>query len=489
MEIIDREPVTADAGKDKGEGIRVFAGTNTSPDEAAISRLKVVSRLPFLAAPVVALADLHWKPGQETPSSTASATEGEIVPTLSSSSQNCGMAFVRTPLHLGDAGDVAFLDRLMTALRDEIPRSREQPVITRDEALRFAVGGAPAVAERYGIDPAAIAGIEQGGTLFAGGEVDRAAVLDALDEETLERGRISFAYIGGGNHFLEVQVVEDIIDSEAAAALGIERGGIVLMYHTGSERVGHDLGGLYGVRWKDTSNRRRKYFFRKIPLHLRGVKSPADLTRRWRYFFSGKPYTAVPADSTEGRRLLVSLRAAGNYGYANRAAVFDLILRAARRVTGTSADGWRILADLSHNVIARERIAGRDLWVHRHNAVRLRPPSDFAEGSFERRFGQLTLLPGTNRTSSYLILSREGIAATLNSADHGAGRTVERFAEAGLSRSRPEDVTLKYTYGAPGPERILHLSDEGVDEVVTVLRNANAAAPMIRTRPLAVLKG
>ena len=407
--------------------VRLFNGGKTPPEGAALDRLKTVSALPFVVAPVIGLADLHWKEGQETPSSTATATEGEIVLTFSSSSQNCGMTFLKTPLRVEDLGDEPALTRLMTALREAIPRSRREPVVTRDEALRFVAGGAAEVGARYGIDPAILSGFEDRGSLFADGGVDRSEILHALDEECLERGRYSFAYIGAGNHFLEIQAVEEVIDTAAAGAFGIEPGSIVIMFHTGSERLGHDLGGLYAVRWKDTSHRRRKYFFRKIPLHLRGVKGPAAFARRWRYHFSSRVYNPVPADTPEGRRLLVSIKAAGNYGYANRAAVLDLILRAARRVTGRRDGGWSVVADLSHNIIARERIGGRDLWVHRHNAVRLRPPSDFPEGSLYRKIGQPSMLPGTNRSSSYLLLSREGTACTLNSADHGAGCTVDRF--------------------------------------------------------------
>jgi tRNA-splicing ligase RtcB len=99
------------------------------------------------------------------------------------------------------------------------------------------------------------------------------------------------------------------------------------------------------------------------------------------------------------------------------------------------------------------------------------------------------MLPGTNRTSSYLMLSREGAATTLHSADHGAGRTVERFEEMGLSHPRRDRRTLKFTYGSVIPEVLVHSSDEGVDEVVSLLGRAGIAVPALRMRPLAVLKG
>jgi RNA-splicing ligase RtcB len=439
---------------------------------------------------MVALGDVHWKARMETPSSTATATSGEIVLGLSSSAQNCGMMVVRTPLTRDEADTRAFLARLMTALRDQIPRSRTEPIITRDEALLFAGGGAAAAARRYGLDNGVVSAIEEGGSLFGDGGVDRGELLEAIDEKSLEKGRYSFAFIGGGNHFLEVQAVEEILHPEACRELGITEGQILIMFHTGSERFGSDLGRLYAVRIKTSSNKRRKYFFRKIPLHLfRGRPGPATMARRVRYHFSKNPYIPVPADSSEGRRLLLTLKAAGNYGYANRVAVLDLILRAMRTASGRREGGYGVIADLSHNVIAQERINGEDLWIHRHNSVRLRPPSEFEEDSLYRRIGQPAMLPGANRSSSYLILSREGAASTLNSADHGAGRSVEIFEERGWCRPRPDRQTMKFTYQSAHPELLTHVTDEGIDEVISVLKTNDVAAPAARLRPLAVLKG
>ncbi len=472
------------------ESVRLFAGEGSAPEPAALQRLRAVAALPYVERPVVALPDLHWKERMESPSSTATATSDRIVLSFSSPSQNCGMTLLRTPLDAEEVASDSFLPRLMNALREKIPRSRKYPIVTRDEALRLALGGAVEAVAQYGLDPELVAGVENRGSLFEVGEVDRKRLLDAVDAECLQRGRYSFAFIGGGNHFLEVQVVEEVLAPEACELLGLGAGRIVVMYHTGSERFGHDLGRLYAVRLKTSRRRRRKYFIRKIPLHLtRGAPRPWRIARRWRYHFSRDQYVPIPADSEEGRRLVVSLKAAGNYGYANRIAVLDLIQRAIRKATGRCDEGYRILADLSHNVIGRERIGDRDLWVHRHNAVRLRPPSDWPEESPYRKIGQPSMLPGTNRCSSYVILSREGAAAALNSADHGAGRSVERFQEVGLCREIPGRETLKYTYRSEGPEVLTHVSDEGVDEVVAVLESAGIAAPAARLRPLAVLKG
>jgi len=479
-------PHLVDGGR--GRGVRVYAGPNSSPEPSVLQRLLWVSRLPWVAEPVVALPDLHWKDRLETPSSTAIATESDIVLSFSSPSQNCGMNLLSTPMHASDLSD-RFLDGLMDALRETVPRRRRNPAITRDEVIEFCIGGAPAAARRYDVDPSLCRVMESGGNTLAGHEPSRDQFNGAVDRKSVELGRYSFAYIGGGNHFLELQVVSEVIDPVACGVMGLSEGQLVAMFHTGSERLGHDLGRLYSWRRKTDPRRRRKLFWRKMKLHMmRNVTGLADIRRRWGYHFKREEYVAVPAESPDGERLRLTLDVASNYGYANRIAVTGMIQNAFRRATGSRDLTLGIIADLSHNTIARERIGGRDLWVHRHNAARTVGPSGLPDDHPYRSIGQPVMVPGTNRTSSFVVVGRDGAVASLHSVDHGAGRTVERFEAAGLLSARADRVTRKYTYASAAPELLPHLSDEAVDEVMSVAASGDVALPAARLRPVAVLK-
>ena len=471
----------------QGRGVRVYAGPRSQPEPAALQRLLYISRLPWVAEPVVSLPDLHWKARLETPSSSAVATATDIVMSFSSPSQNCGMNLLTTPLGEADLSD-GLLDALMDSLRAKLPRRRRNAALTRDEVLEYVRKGAPAAAHRFGMDPAACATMEAGGNTLAGKVPSKREVSSVVDEQSLEMGRFSFAYIGGGNHFLELQVVTQIMDAEACRVMGLHEGQLVAMFHTGSERLGHDLGRLYSWRSKTEPSRRRKLFWRKVALHLmRDVGGVADLRRRWEYHFSRQDYVAVPADSREGKRLRLTLKLAANYGYANRLAVTGLIQEAFRASLGRRELTLGLVADLSHNTIMREQIAGKDLWVHRHNAARTVGPAGLPEGHPYRAIGQPVMVPGTNRTSSFVVVGRDGSESSLYSVDHGAGRTVERFEEAGLLSPRP-GTTRKYTYGSPTPELLPYLSDEAVEEVMSVAIAGNIASPAARLRPVAVLK-
>jgi RNA-splicing ligase RtcB len=284
-------------------------------------------------------------------------------------------------------------------------------------------------------------------------------------------------------------VVEEVIDPEACRVMGLEAGRAVAMFHTGSERLGHDLGRLWSWRRKTDPRRRRRLFWRKVALHFtRDVRGPGDLRRRWAHHFGRRGHVAVPADSRDGRRLGLSLGIAANYGYANRAAVAGLIQQAFRRWSGSRGLALEVVADLSHNTIQRERIDGEDLWIHRHNAARSAGPSHLDADHPYRAIGQPVMIPGTNRTSSYVVVGRDGSAGSLHSVDHGAGRTVERFAAAGLLRERSGRTTRKYGYDSPGPEILPHLTDEGIEDVIAVVERAGIASPAARLRPVAVLK-
>ncbi|HET9482073.1 MAG TPA: RtcB family protein [Candidatus Polarisedimenticolia bacterium] len=471
-----------------GRGVLVYAGPNTAPEPSVLQRLLTISKLPWVAAPVIALPDLHWKERLETPSSTAVATESDIVMSFSSPSQNCGMNLLATPLGEEDLSD-AFLDVLMDRLREQIPRRRRNPALTRGEVIEFCRKGAPAASTRFGLDPSACVTMEAGGNALAGEEPSSSELSAAVDEKSLQIGRWSFAYIGGGNHFLELQVVTQVLDRTACDIMGLAEGRLVAMFHTGSERLGHDLGRLYSWRRKTDPRRRRKLFWRKVALHLlRDMRGPAEMRRRWAYHFARRDYVGVPAGSHEGARLDLTLKVAANYGYANRVAVMGLIQEAFRKATGKRDLALGLVADLSHNTVQRERVEGRDLWVHRHNAARVVGPSGLPADHPYRAIGQPVMVPGTNRTGSFVIVGMDGASRSLYSVDHGAGRTVERFEQEGLLASVAGRSTRKYTYAQPGPDLLPHLSDDAIEEVMSVASAGGIARPAARLRPVAVLK-
>jgi tRNA-splicing ligase RtcB len=175
-----------------------------------------------------------------------------------------------------------------------------------------------------------------------------------------------------------------------------------------------------------------------------------------------------------------------NYGWAFRLATYGALRAFARDAFG--ARTMRLVVDSPHNSVYEEQVGGESAIVHRHNACRAYPAELMGDHPVFSRTGQPVLLPGTNRTSSYLCTAGPASADSLHSACHGAGTMVSQFADSGLSESDPSHgCTLKFSYSDAMPRVVEHLDDLGVDEALGILRRNALVQPVARMRPMAVL--
>jgi len=448
--------------------------------------LEYLGRSGLLAVPPVALPDLHFKPRLETPSSTTTATSDALVLGLTSPSPNCGMALAVTSLGEDDL-DEERLDGLFGRLANSLDPDNRAPAI--DDAILddILLHGAAAWVERVGWDSGILDAIEGRGRVFLPDEAaaDRAAIVASVPAAFRSLARREFGLIGRGNHFLEVQVIDEVLDKPTAAAWGLSRGQVMVMYHADSGHLGAIAGRLFAHRRKNSPRGRLVEWRVKLPYHLRDGASLGARWGRLRYFLPRR-WLPIQADSDEGYRCRWALGAAADYAFAGRLAVLETLGQALGEVWGLAADGPRLLYDAPHNGIWQERVGERTLWVHRHNAVRVTPPSCFPADNTYRETGHPVLLPGTERTSSYLCASSEGAAGSLYSAGHGAGCAAQAM---GCVLDEPAWFTRVYGYGGSPVELRPHLSDDGVDAVLRALSAHDIARPVVRLRPVAVLKG
>ena len=464
--------------------IHIFTSDTVPPPEGALALLKQVAALECVVAPVIALPDLHHKSRLETPSSVVTATREAIVLGLSSPSPGCGMALARTALAIENM-DEEQLDALFVRLAERLNPARAQQTLSPDEMMDVLAHGAAAAVARCGFDASLLEQIEDRGDAFtaAGVQADAEAIARAVPAELRQIGQWEFGLVGKGNHFLEMQAVAEVLDEGVASAWGLREKQIVVMFHADSGHLGAYVGRLYAHRRKNTWRGRLQEWQYKFSMHVRKARSWMEIRRRWPYF-SPRRWVPIQADSEEGQRVLCALRAATNYAYANRVAVLAAVRDAIREVWEANLPEPALIWDAAHNSIRREQVDGRALWVHRHNVARAVPPSQAPPGSPFARTGQPVLLPGTCCTSSYLCVADEGARRALFSVNHGAGQTAERLAV-------PCDGGLTRLYGYAGELEFLlsHLSDDGSQAVVQALQADAIARPVVRLRPLAVLKG
>jgi RNA-splicing ligase RtcB len=219
--------------------------------------------------------------------------------------------------------------------------------------------------------------------------------------------------------------------------------------------------------------------------HFGRARSLEELRLRKALYFS-RVYPPVDREGVEGERLLLANAMAMNYGFAFRLSALASLRALLRDTFGPTES--RLIVDSPHNSIYEEEIDGASVLVHRHNAARAYPASRMREHPVFAGIGQPLLVPGTNRTSSYLCVADESAEASLYSAPHGAGASIESFVARGMSGPDPRGrTTLRFRYSSQAPIEVPQLDDRGVDDVVRVLTAHGIVRPVARLRPFAVL--
>lgn len=466
--------------------VRVFASPRLFPSEDEIIGLERIASLEGVAQ-VVALPDLHVKPRLETPSSTAVAIRDRVALSLSSPSAGCGMALAITPLGLDDL-DTPHLDALFANLAQHLPTRRDPSSAMIEDIRPVLLHGASAAVRHFNLDPRVLDGIECRGNALdmLAPQLEPDEILNAVPEQFFSLAAQEFGSVGRGNHFLELQVVEEVLSTPEAERWGLRAGQVVVMYHADSGRLGSLVGRLYAFRSKNTWRGRFLEMRYKTAYHLSQAHSLQEAYRRGTAYFLPRRHVLLEASSPEGSRALLGQAVSTNYAFGNRVAILAALTDGLKKIWGSGARTPALLYDVTHNSIRPENVDGEQLWVHRHNTSRALPAGHPAlAGSPFFETGQPLLLPGTHRNHSYLCVASSGVEQSLYSVDHGAGRSAQRLRGAGPDKA---SVTRVYDFSRGWVGDQAHWSDDGLDEVLNVLRQANLALPVARLRPLAVLK-
>lgn len=471
-------------GEDTGtHSIRVFQGHDLPADRHALDAVARQIADADLVGPAVVLPDFHHKSKMEMPSSVAVATEASIRPTLTSSSLNCGMALLALDI---DRPTTAGVDSFFREVRERFPYPPpRRPQIARADVIRSAVEGAEFSADAFGVDASELERIEEGGRV----DIDRYGGAERLRRQmpwlVSQLSRLRFGTIGPSNHFVELQVVEEVIDQTAASLLGVREGQVTLQYHAGGGALTGEIGRLFGRRKDYPPKLRAQMAVTKPLFHLATARSVEELRLRWALYFAGG-CPPVPRHHPEGQRLMLANAAAMNYGFAFRVATYAGLQQLLQRSLGVRAT--KLVVDSPHNSIYEETVNGTSAVVHRHNSCRAWSADMMPEHPVFSQTGQPVLLPGTNRTSSYLCVAGPGSSRTLHSACHGAGTVIEEFERRGLSRTDPRGrTTLRYRYSDAAPAVAPHLDDHGVNHALGILVRHGVVTPVARMRPFAVL--
>lgn len=386
---------------------------------------------------------------------------------------NCGVRVLRTNM---DEADVRpKIRELIDRLFDDVPTG-----VGRSGKIRFQgkkgveevleLGAKWAVENGYGWEED-LEHTEANGSL-------EIADASKVSEQAKKRGTSQVGTLGSGNHFLEIQMVDQIYNEEAAKAMGITREGqITIMIHSGSRGLGHQVCSDY-------------------------IKTMTKAMRKYNIDVPERELCCAPTTSPEGQAYLGAMSAAANYAWANRQAMMHWSREAISKVLGEDSEDldMKLIYDVAHNMakIEEHEIEGKKtkVVVHRKGATRAFPAGHPETPAAYKDVGQPVLIPGTMGTASYILVGNpRGMELTFGSTAHGAGRLMSRtrakkqFYGKDVQRDLAgEGIIVKSTKAvvvaeeAPGAYK-------DVDEVVKVSDALGIAKKVVRLKPIGVIKG
>ncbi len=426
-------------------------------EESAIRQAVNASMLPGVVKAIYVMPDVHV--GYGFPVGGVMATdvsEGIISPGSIGYDINCGVRLISTKLEEKDIRDR--VESLMNEILKRIPAGvgSTGPIKVDSREMRKVLtdGARWAVEQGFGFDDD-LGNIESGGVLPD-------ADPSFASMEAYERGSDELGTVGSGNHFIELQVVEEVYDGSKAGQLGLEKGQVVIMVHSGSRGFGHQVCTDY---LKIALSSAEKY----------GINLPDP------------QLACMPFESEEGQRYYGAMCASANYAFANRQILGYRTAEVIKNFLGLSWHqlGYRVIYDLAHNIgkVEEHRVNGetKKVVVHRKGATRSFP-------------GQPVIIPGDMGRASFLLVGQEAsMEESFGTACHGAGRLMSRRKAKKFVKERGLDKVIEgINVVARGKGTIaeeIPQAYKDVTEVVEVVDGLGIASVVLKLRPIGTLKG
>lgn len=468
-----RIPKSAKAGM-RVDGI-VYADEKMLKDihqDKALEQVANVAFLPGIVRASLAMPDIHW--GFGFPIGGVAATDvengGVISPGGVGYDINCGVRLMRTNFKFEEIKDK--IKDLVYALFSNIPSGvgskGDIRVSAKEEKEILIKGSRWAVEKGYGVQND-LECTEENGAI-------QGADPDAVSERAYERGKAQSGTLGSGNHFLEVQVIDQLYDRDVCDEFGLELGGVMVMIHSGSRGFGYQICDDY-------------------------VKNMIHCLQKYNINVPDRQLACAPVNSIEAKSYLAAMRCAANYAWNNRQCLMHLARKVFERVFNMSSQkmGLDLIYDVAHNIakLEKHKVNGKEkiLCVHRKGATRAFPPGHPELSPKYQKTGQPVIIPGDMGRNSYLLVGTEKAAETFYSTCHGAGRVKSRTAatktfsvEKLVKELESKGIYIK----ASGRSTIVEeapLAYKDVNEVVNVVHNSGISKRVCRMRPVGVIKG
>ena len=428
-----------------------------------------VAFLPGIQKYSLAMPDIHW--GYGFPIGGCCATDphegGVISPGGVGYDINCGVRLMRTNLkHEEVAPKIRDLvAQLFRNTPSGLGRGSDLKLSLDDERKCLHQGAHWAVEHGFG-DLEDLDFIEERGRLAD-------AEPSNITARALERGKGQLGSLGSGNHFLEVQVVDELFDENAADVMGLFKGQITVMIHCGSRGFGYQVCDDY-------------------------LKVLRRAPEKYGIYLPDRQLVSAPVKSPEGQEYLSSMRCAANYAFANRQVLMAKAEQSFLRALRLSPRelGMELVYDVPHNIAKLEEHGGKTICVHRKGATRAFPPGHEMIPERYRPIGQPVLVPGDMGRYSFVLVGTQGaMEQTWGTVCHGAGRVMSRARAKKehsfqvLQNELTERGVVMMAQGRGTALEEAPWAYKDVENVVDVCHNAGIAKKVARLRPIGVVKG
>jgi tRNA-splicing ligase RtcB len=443
-------------------------------DDQGPEQVANVATLPGIQKASLAMPDIHWGYGFAIGGVAATDPEegGVISPGGVGYDINCGVRLLRSNLSWDDVKDQMrrLVDQLFRDIPTGVGRSGHYAFEKRELADLLEQGSNYVINLGYGTERD-LEFTEAGGRL-PGADTDR------VSDRAYQRGYDQCGTLGSGNHFLEVQVVDQILDIEAAQVMGLREGQITVLIHSGSRGLGYQVCDDY------------LHHFRDAP-------------KKYGFTLPDRQLACAPVRSPEGSAYLGAMRAAANFAWCNRQLLTHQAREVFARIFGSPWEdlGLELVYDVAHNIAKFEEHevdegVKKTVCVHRKGATRAFPPGHPEIPAAYEKIGQPVIIPGSMGTASWVLAGLPGsMTQAFGTTCHGAGRMMSRTAAVHQAAGRRIDKELEAigviarARGYKGLAEEQPAAYKDVDQVVEVVDRAGISKKVARLRPIGVIKG
>jgi tRNA-splicing ligase RtcB len=446
----------------------------TAVEDASVQQVINVAFLPGIVSRSFAMPDIHYGYGFCIGGAAAfPADSGIVLPGGVGYDINCGIRMLTTNIPANEMEK--YRESIGSSILRDIPTGLTKKgnyKLSQKEFSRILKNGAEEIVNHFGGEKEDLQFIESSGKL----EFDTPEIISA---RAIERGKTQVGSLGGGNHFIEIQWVDEIYDQEAADTYGLKKGNIALTIHTGSRGFGHQVA-------TDFIERIRKKSLDKL----------AKLN------IKDQQLIFAEINSKEGKHYLQALNAASNFAWANRHLLMRDIIRIFEHYFKSSAKnlGIRLVYDQAHNIAKFEDhiVHGKKerLLVHRKGATRAFPPGHPEIPQEYRKVGQPVLIPGSMGTASYVLKGTQAaMEISFGTSAHGAGRKLSRHkaikfaANLNVRNLLKDKNILVFTHSKKGLKEEIPEAYKAIDDVIEVTECTGISEKVARLVPLVVIKG